>query len=261
MHSEQTVCFAIARRSLLGVLVLLAAMAAAPASAKPRSYTATHGAAPFSTEHLLPGSPLALSRVRLSAPAARVIALTIDDGPDHNDLKLLEILREHGARATFFYIGAKLPAERAVAARVAGSGNEVGNHTQDHPMLTDLAPPAQRQSLTGAAAALARIGVKAAWFRPPYGDFDGGVVAEARRLGMATVLWTIDSQDWKGLDRDAIMRRVVDRLHPGAIVLLHSTKAASVAALPGILDAGKRQGYRFVTLTEWLAVMTAAVAP
>lgn len=251
------------RAALLLGLVAALPVSTLPGSAVagPRSYAATHGAAPFVTEHLIPGSDLDLEQVDPTLPGSRVVALTIDDGPDANDPRILDILRAHGAKATFFYIGAKIPAHRDIARLVAASGNEVGSHTQTHPMTTDLKPAQREWNLAQAEAALASVGVTATWFRPPYGDVDDALAHLARSHGMATVLWTADSQDWKDTGPDVVRRRVVERLAPGAVVLMHSTKAATVAALPAILEEGERQGFRFVTMTEWEAAMRGAVTP
>ncbi len=245
------------------VLPLAAALLALPVSAMAgqRSYAATHGAAPFVTEHLIPGSDLDLDQVDRTLPQARVVALTIDDGPDANDPHILDILRAHGAKATFFYIGAKIPAHHDIARLVAASGNEVGSHTQTHPMTTDLKPAEREWNLAQAEKALASVGVTATWFRPPFGDVDDALAALARRHGMATVQWTADSQDWKDSGADVIRHRVTERLEPGAVVLMHSTKAATVAALPAILEEGERRGLRFVTMSEWDAAMRQSVTP
>ena len=128
-------------------------------------------------------------------------------------------------------------------------------------MTTDL-PPAQREwNLAQAEKALASVGVTASWFRPPYGDVDDALADLARRHGMATVQWTADSQDWKDTGPDVIRDRIVDRLVPGAVVLMHSTKAATVAALPAILEERERRGLRFVTMSEWDAAMRQSVTP
>ncbi|WP_376965184.1 polysaccharide deacetylase family protein [Azospirillum sp. A26] len=242
---------------------LAAALLCLPASAMSgqRSYAATHGAAPFVTQHLIPGSDIDLAQVDLTLPSARVVALTIDDGPDGHDPHILDILRAHGAKATFFYIGAKIPEHRDIARMVATSGNEVGSHTQTHPMTTDLKPAEREWNLAQAEKALASVGVTATWFRPPYGDVDDALTALARHHGMATVLWTADSQDWKDTGPDIIRHRIVERLAPGAVVLMHSTKAATVAALPAILEEGERRGLRFVTMSDWDAAMRQSVTP
>ncbi|MCW2242090.1 polysaccharide deacetylase family protein [Azospirillum canadense] len=251
----------LSRRFVLGAPVALLAARPACAATKHRSYAATHGTAPFATEHLLPGDTLDLTTVDRANPAARVIALTIDDGPDPNDLRILELLRQRNAKATFFCISGKLSAHRDVASHVAASGNEVGCHTHDHPMMTDIPPAAQLRNLETAMEEFGNIGVRPTWFRPPYGDFDETVVREAHDCGMQTVLWTIDSQDWKGLSAGAIHQRVMERLRPGAVILMHSTKPESVRALPTIVDEGMRQGFRFVTMTEWRKAMQACAVP
>ncbi|MBP2299756.1 polysaccharide deacetylase family protein [Azospirillum picis] len=241
--------------ALLAILLLSTQALPAAAAGRQRSYAATHGAAPFATADLIPGSDIDLDDVDRSLPSAQVVALTIDDGPDANDAAILEILRQHHEKATFFFIGGKIAGHRDLARLVAASGNEIGSHTQGHPMMTDLPPARQEWNLAQAQAALAGIGVAATWFRPPYGDVDDVLAARALSHGMRTVLWTVDSRDWKGVDAETITRHVGERLAPGAVVLMHSTKAASLAALPAILEEGERRGYRFVTMSEWKEAM------
>ncbi len=264
---------ALSRRAVLaGSAALVAARPCAAGSAagsvtrsatgpvdKPRSFAATHGSAPFDSRHLIPGASLDLARINPAAAGARVVALTIDDGPDANDRRILDLLKRHEARATFFCIGRKITgAAVPIATAIAESGNEVGSHSHTHPMMSDLSATEQERNLSRANAALAAVGVRPRWFRPPFGDFDDTTTALATALGMQTVLWTIDSQDWKNTPAATIAARVTDRLAPGAVVLMHSTKAETVKALPTILEAGHRKGFRFVTLTDWWAAMAAA---
>lgn len=258
---------ALSRRAVLaGSAALLAARPCAAGAAattgvvdKPRSFAATHGSVPFDSRHLIPGASLDLARINPAAAGARVVALTIDDGPDANDRRILDLLKRHEARATFFCIGRKIAgAGVPIATAIAESGNEVGSHSHTHPMMSDLSATEQERNLSRANAALASVGVRPRWFRPPFGDFDGTTTGLATAQGMQTVLWTIDSQDWKNTPAATIAARVTDRLAPGAVVLMHSTKAETVKALPTILEAGHRKGFRFVTLTDWWAAMSAA---
>jgi peptidoglycan-N-acetylglucosamine deacetylase len=254
----------LSRRTALGAglaLALGSRQGRAEAPAKVRSYAATHGHAPFETAHLLPGDPLDLARVDRNAAATRVIALTIDDGPDANDHRILDILRTNGAKATFFEIGRKIVEHPEITKAVIRSGNEVGNHSLDHVMMSDVPPAEQARNLSETNRLLDRLGAAPAWFRPPFGDFDDGVAALARANGLRSVVWTLDTKDWKGLDAAAIAGRVTANLRPGTIVLMHSTKTPTVEALPTILAEGQRQGYRFVTMTEWYAAMKAASVP
>lgn len=246
----------LSRRSLLcASLATLATPALAAPGIRPRSYTATHGHALFSTEHLLPGDGLELARVDRSIASARIIALTVDDGPVPEDLPLLDILKQFGVKASFFQIGRNIHRNPEIAKTIIQAGHEVGNHTFAHPMMTDVSPAEQMRNFNEVNRLLADLGVKPAWFRPPYGDFDSSVVAEARSLGMRTVLWTLDTKDWKGVDADTIARREIAGLMPGTIVLMHSTKTASHTALTTFIPEALRQGYRFVTISEWYQTM------
>jgi peptidoglycan-N-acetylglucosamine deacetylase len=227
-------------------------MTAAGTVAEARSYAATHGAAPFDTPDLLPGDPIDLAAVDLGQPSRRVVALTFDDGPDFNDGAIVATLARYQARATFFSIGAKVAAGAMSVRACLAAGHEVGNHGFDHPMMTDLAPAEQRRNLIETNAALIRLGDRPRWFRPPYGDFDDKVIGEARAAGLRTVVWTLDSRDWKDTaDTDGIASRVGRLIKPGAVVLMHSTRPVSTRALPRILEAGASMGLRFVTMSAW----------
>jgi peptidoglycan/xylan/chitin deacetylase (PgdA/CDA1 family) len=268
----------IARRRLLAAAPALAAAAAftttlataaiptaargddtPPPVRKVRSLAATRGAAPFETAHLIPGDALDLATVNRASPAARVVALTFDDGPDGNDTAILARLAAADARATFFFIGHKVAGRHAIVQRVVAAGHEVGNHTFEHPMMSDLPATAQRRTIVAASDALTRAGASPLWFRPPFGDFDADVVARVRAAGLRTALWTVDSRDWKeGTGAGAIASRVTGRLAPGAVVLLHSTRPATLEALPAILAEGRRQGLTFVTMSDWAVAMASA---
>lgn len=241
------------RRALLASAAVFLAR---PAWSKTRSLAATRGAAPFDTQHLIPGDAIDLRAVDLAQPNRKVVALTIDDGPDPNDHAIIDILRRYGAHATFFSIGRKVAEHAAVLRAAAAAGHEVGNHSFDHPMMTDIEPAGQIHNITATNAELGRLGIRPAWFRPPFGDFDDLVVAEAKAAGLRTAVWTLDSRDWKeGVDADAITSRIGGLLKPGAVFLMHSTRPASTLALPRILEAGAIQGLRFATMSAWREAM------
>jgi len=246
----------------IGIVCALAlaatAPAAAPAPARERSAAATRGSAPFTSADLWPGAPLALERLTLTQPQDQVVALTIDDGPEPRDRTLRAVLSAAGARATFFYIGTKVARTPELARETGAAGFEVGSHSWSHPMMSDQPPAGQQQELTAANQALGRAGLHPAWFRPPFGDFDQETVRLARTQGLETILWTIDTQDWKGRTAAEIRQRVAERLRPGAVILMHSTKPASLEALPGILADAAARGLRVVDLTQWRQTMLAA---
>lgn len=241
-------------RRAVACLAAALLMSALPARAGEMSYAAGHGRSDYRSDHLIPGASFILAPPERVEP---VIALTFDDGPDaHNDPALLAILAEHKAAATFFVIGRNAQRHPAVVKAMADAGHEIGNHTWSHTRLITQDGPAQAQEMARTAAALARHGITSQWFRPPYGSYDEKTGPLARAAGMDMVLWTVDSQDYRDRPPEALEERVVGQLAPGAVVLMHSNHANTVAALPGILKRAQAAGYRFVTLAEWKTIMT-----
>jgi len=181
----------------------------------------------------------------------KCVALTFDDGPGKYTGKVLDLLAAHNARATFFVIGQNITPEiRPQLVRMVAEGHEIGNHTWSHPQLTAL-PPGK---LTAEMARTNRLikaytGVEPHTLRPPYGMTNAKVAQEAKRQGLAQILWTIDTNDWRESKTDVVVKRV-RAAKPGAIVLLHETKATTVAGIPKMLEHFDRQGYTYVTISE-----------
>jgi len=100
------------------------------------------------------------------------------------------------------------------------------------------------------------VGYAPTVFRPPYGNHTGSVIAEAKNLGMETLLWTVDSLDWKRSPPRQTADRVLARTKPGAVILLHSIHKQTVQALPAIMDGLVRKGCKFVTSSEWIAAVS-----
>ncbi len=234
----------------------LATLAPSPASAKELSYVATHGHADFVTEHLYPSAHFPMAPARLTE---NIVALTFDDGPDAtNDPQILRILADHKAVATFFMIGRNVQAHPQLVRQIAAAGHEVGNHTYDHQRLIFHTPAEQEAALKKTNALLAAAGVPPRWFRPPFGSYDEHTLPIARANGLDTILWTIDSQDYRDPPAAMTEERVIRNLTPGAIVLMHSNHTNTVEALPNILRRAKEKAVRFVTLTEWKTQMERA---
>lgn len=243
------------RRFLMGAAA--GAVLARPSFAFAKSAAATRGAAPFNTADVIPGDDIDLGALDMTSKARAVVALTFDDGPDHaGDTAILDILKVRRVSATFLTIGSKIHAAPNIVERALAEGHEIGNHSWSHPMLTEIPPDRVLPELTEANAALAELGVKPVWFRPPFGDFDERTVEAARAAGLRTVTWTLDTRDWKeGVDKATIEARVPKLMKPGSIMLMHSTRSASTQALNTLIDAGERAGLRFVTLSGWRAAM------
>ena len=186
----------------------------------------------------------------------REIALTFDDGPSPYTRAVLRILRRERARATFFPVGYSLPRYPSSLAAEAHGGDVVGDHTVNHAVLARLSFRDQLHEVRGEATRLRRRGMPAArLLRPPYGSYDRRTLAIARRLRMAVVMWSVDSEDYTRPGRARIVRNVLAGAKPGAIVLMHDgggPREQTVAALPGIIRRLRRRGFRLVTVPELL---------
>ena len=166
--------------------------------------------------------------------------------------QILRILRERGARATFFLDGSWVRANPAAARQIADAGMDIGNHAYNHPLFRRLSRAQMIAQLEKTNAAIAAAtGRRAALFAPPAGDFNDLAVRVAAGLGMKTILWTLDTVDWRRPPAQAILNRIVPRREPGALVLMHPT-APTVAALPAMIAALQKDGYRLVTVSELL---------
>ncbi|WP_326828934.1 polysaccharide deacetylase family protein [Streptosporangium sp. NBC_01810] len=181
----------------------------------------------------------------------RCVALTYNDGPGPETARLLDILRAHGARATFFTLGSNASTRPDLLRRIRDEGHLVANHTWSHRDLTMLTPTEIADQLTRAQHAIAPIiGQAPTLVRPPYAGVDTQVASIASRLNMAVVRWNVDPDDQQDRPPRAIADRTVTRVEPGAIVLMHDSHPAAVDAVPEILRRLSAAGYTFVTVPE-----------
>lgn len=207
---------------------------------------------------ILPGLGQALGIVHRQDGAGGV-ALTFDDGPHPQGTPIvLEILREAGARATFFLAGEQVARRPALAAEIVAAGHRVELHCHRHRNLLRLAvdqflDDAER----GRAAIEAASGQPIADFRPPYGIFSGATLRATRRRGWRPVLWSSWGKDWAGrATARSIARRATAGIRDGDVVLLHDADyysapgswARTVAALPIILEELDSCGLKTVSL-------------
>lgn len=193
-----------------------------------------------------------------SAAAGKTIALTFDDGPGPYTTQLLDILDQHGAKATFFLIGSKVSAQADVLRRMHARGHQLGNHSWSHPELPKLPVDQIAGEIDRTNDAIKQAtGVKPSILRPPYGAVNSAVLEQLRLRGMSSILWSVDTRDWADRNSDIVCSRAVAGTHPGAIILMHDIHQTSVNAVPCILNALKQQGYSFVTVQGLLGNMAA----
>lgn len=174
-------------------------------------------------------------------PACRgYVALTFDDGPFSTTGQLLRQLVKLKARATFFNLGKAELRYPGLVRREAKLGMWFGNHSYDHPFLTQLAPDRLAYQL-GETRLIHRAitGRGQSFYRPPYGDTNDAVRVEAARQGLVEALWTVDTKDYESTI-DQIVARAL-RVRPGGVILMHDGKAQTRAALPRIVAGLRRR--------------------
>ncbi|MDB5426921.1 MAG: polysaccharide deacetylase, partial [Phenylobacterium sp.] len=206
------------------------------------------------------------------------VALTFDDGPDGRwTPKILDILKQKHAPATFFVIGKNMAAKPGLVARELREGHNVGNHTWTHPNIGEI-PAAQTAVELSATQRLFETitGRSMRLFRPPYfGDAEPSTPREvaplldAQRQGYLSVGLRIDTDDWKKPDPSHIINTALTRLadrdqRPGQVILLHDSggdRSRTVAALPVLIDALRARGYKLVTVGDLAGMTPAEVLP
>ncbi len=177
---------------------------------------------------------------------------------------MLDVLRGHGARATFFVVGHHVDARPEIVRRTLEEGHELGNHTYDHvDAAHERDDDVLRDQIRRTTAAIERaVGAAPRLMRPPYGKDVARVARLAEDLELApTVLWSAQGWDWDTTPAEEIETLVLRDCRPGGVVVLHdgvpphggTSRAPMLAALPRILETLDRDGYEVVAVSELLA--------
>lgn len=213
---------------------------------------------PEQAEEVKPVTLRPLGKRVFSVPMkGKYVALTFDDGP-HPALtpKALDILNRHGAKGTFFMLGQNAARYKSVVARAAAEGHELGVHTWSHIKMNSSSrakvdSEIDRTQKTIAAAA----GVKPRVMRPPYGATNKTLVDHMyNRYGMASIMWDVDTLDWRKPGVDKVVSVAVNKARPGSIILVHDIHATTLAALEGIVTGLQARGFQLVTVSELMQI-------
>ncbi|WP_277680271.1 polysaccharide deacetylase family protein [Gracilibacillus dipsosauri] len=187
-------------------------------------------------------------------PDGKYVALTFDDGP-HRAVtpRILDALKKHDAKATFFMLGSQVEYYPSLANKVAEAGHEIGNHTMNHQDLTVLQPNKISEEIQQPSRIIQKAtGKTPTLLRPPYGASNDNVKQIATDLGLPVVMWSVDSFDWKSRNAAAVNEEVMSNVAPGSIVLLHDIHSSTADALPQLLSSLEKQGYQMVTVSQLL---------
>ncbi|WEK55029.1 MAG: polysaccharide deacetylase family protein [Candidatus Cohnella colombiensis] len=198
------------------------------------------------------------NQVILHGPSVKEVALTFDDGPDEIwTPQILDDLREAGVKATFFLVGQRIEAHPDVFHRIIQEGHVVGNHSWDHPNLSNLSITALREQINKTDAVMNKLaGVTPHLLRPPYGALSTELIEEATRLNKIIILWNVDSLDWTQISDEQVAANILAHTGPGSIILQHSAGGVgqslqnTVNALPYIIETLRSRGYQLRTVPE-----------
>lgn len=209
---------------------------------------------------------LAALLVRPAAAAEdgpKYVALTFDDGPTCAlTEQLLDGLEARCVQATFFLCGYRVDECPETVRRMAREGHELAIHGMTHTFLHNQSPDFIRRELEECRARVeAASGVRPRLFRPPGGLTCPALLAEAERMELPLILWSVDPQDWATHDAAQVVRRIETHVRDGDIILLHDLGASSIAAALQVIDHLEEQGYQFCTVSDLAALRGVSLRP
>ena len=183
----------------------------------------------------------------------KLIAFTFDDGPSYiGTNKLLDNLDKYNARVTFFVLGSRVNNYKDTLTKAYKMGNTIGSHTYSHSNLLKLDNYSVIDEIKKTNEAIKNItGSETIYLRPPYGNINSDI---KNISNMYTILWDLDTEDWKYKDKDRIADYIVSNAHDGAIVLLHDLYETSVDGALLAMERLEKEGYAFVTIDEMIKI-------
>ncbi|MGN0349200.1 MAG: polysaccharide deacetylase family protein [Roseburia sp.] len=188
----------------------------------------------------------------------KVLYLTFDCGFENgNTAPILDALKKHNVPATFFVVGHFLESAPEIAKRMVAEGHTVGNHTYHHPDMSAISDLESFQKEIDDVAKLFKetTGVEMAkYYRPPQGKYSTENLKMAKQLGYQTFFWSLAYVDWKEDSqptKEEAFAKLLPRVHPGAIVLLHSTSKTNGEILDELLTKWEELGYTFRPLSDF----------
>ena len=183
------------------------------------------------------------------------VAITFDDGPCPGMTEqYLEVLQAYDIQSTFFVIGRQASLYPETAEKIIAQGSEIGSHSWQHNQMDQLKPEQITADLEETAAQIyALLGQETLFFRPPYGRGSADVLTAAQELDQKLVYWDVDPRDWKNPLPEEIVKRVMEQVKPGSIIILHEGRQNTLAALPGIIEGLQARGLQPVSVSALLS--------
>ncbi|MHA6260279.1 polysaccharide deacetylase family protein [Sporosarcina sp. CAU 1771] len=189
-------------------------------------------------------------------PDEKIVYLTFDNGYENGFTEsILDTLKQEEAPATFFLTGHYLTSATPLVKRMIADGHGIGNHSYDHPNMANLSESAIEEEWTRFDNKLKELtGVeRTIYARPPKGIFNEKLLATGNKLGYRHIFWSVAFIDWyadKPRGRDFAYNELMNQLHPGAVILMHTVASDNSEALPSFIQDAKKAGYSFRSLDD-----------
>ncbi len=184
-----------------------------------------------------------------SGQKAVALCVNVDWGEEYLP-DMLKVFKEHNTQVTFFVTGQWAEKNPELIKQMNEAGHSIQNHGYKHLHFNNLSSPqAQEQILKTEQIVEKLIDKKTVYFAPPYGEYNKNLVSAAEEINYSLIMWSIDTIDWELPSPDTIVKRVTNKLHDDAIVLMHPTKP-TLESLPDLLTQIEKQGYQLETLDK-----------
>jgi peptidoglycan-N-acetylglucosamine deacetylase len=252
-QSARNACSPLSLQTSIRFFVVILLTVAAPVFGQsPNTVASPASSSPASTPSTV--EPGTYSSCHVDGP---YIAMTFDDGPSPgNTTRLLDILKQRNIKVTFFMIGPNVVAHPEIARRALAEGHEIGNHSWTHPQLSKLSDQRVTEEITKTQEAIKNAcEFTPTLLRPPY-----GAITKRQRewiekqFGLNVILWSVDPLDWKRPGASVITQRILSGAQSGAIILSHDIHQQTIDAMPATFDALLAKGYKFVTVSQLIAM-------
>ncbi|MDR3278339.1 MAG: polysaccharide deacetylase family protein [Oscillospiraceae bacterium] len=196
-------------------------------------------------------------------PAKPMVALTFDDGPHRTVTpRILDLLEQYGARATFCVIGNLVEGNSELPRRAVDLGCEVIGHSWDHKNLTKLSTEELQIELESTYEVIrAATGMTPAMFRPPYGSVNDHVKDVARDMGLAMINWSVDTRDWESRNAASVYDEVMASVKDRSIILCHDMYSSTADAMELVIPELLARGYQLVTVSELMSYSGKTIEP
>lgn len=206
-------------------------------------------------------APLRISRVPMEG---KYVALTFDDGPSKQyTTKVLDVLKKYDAKGTFFVLGNRLGSGADIVKRADAEGHEIGVHTWSHINMRASSYDTISSEMDRTTRRIFDIlGKYPKIMRPPYGSTSASLVDNMYdHFAQRSIMWDVDTQDWRKPGVETVIQRAVNRATPGSIVLVHDIHGSTFAALEGIVKGLQNRGFKLVTVSELMALRGCKAEP